>query len=465
MTLCRKVRREITGWTAPERDRVLMYYSRTLWSGPTERGVACLAGMLLLTHTLAGRELVQDPPPLDPIIQGLQERRETIELDGTRVDLRFLLGSHTGIHDRIVETTKDVVARLVAWFGPLPAPQLTIVDAPWHRAPADALPGVVVISSRWLQPPRDAALEWQLAAGLARLPWVPFKACSDEEQAFVDGLTRYTAVRALHETLEARYILHDVRPVFIERYFGGHIPYGVRSLVVSRRPWDRRAPGFRLDEFDASPQGVDPSDRTPRSRSDTTAAALLSLERLIGWPALQQALATLVSRFQRQTPRAPDLVAIVDEQRGGKLPALLVSGLTGAVVVDYAVEALTSEPGSERGTYRTAVRVVRSGTAAPEHNAMDESSASFVALTVRFANGDQVSEWLAEQETDRTFEYDSRSRAVQASVDPDAVVLFDPDRGNNTRSLTPRLPAAGFRHLLNWLVWLQDLALTGSALV
>ena len=44
-------------------------------------------------------------------------------------------------------------------------------------------------------------------------------------------------------------------------------------------------------------------------------------------------------------------------------------------------------------------------------------------------------------------------------------MLFDSDRRNNTRAIAPRLPIYGLRRLLNWLVWLQDAALTGTALV
>jgi hypothetical protein len=421
--------------------------------------------MVLLTHTFAGREIAQDPPPLDPISQGLQERRETIAHGDTHVDVRFLLGSNPGVNDRIVETTRDVVARLVDWFGLLPVAQLTIVDAPRGMTTLGTRPGEVVITSRWLQPERDASLEWGLTAGLAGVPWSMVSPQTNEDYAFVRGLTRYTATRAMRETLEARYVLHDVRPVLIERYFVGCVPYAIRSIVVSRRPWDPRPLAFRYDPLETYLSGPDQSGLMWQSRSQTIAAALASLERLIGWPAVQQALSILMSRSQRTRPQPADFVSIVNEQRGGTLPALLVSALNGQGDADYAIDALTSEPGSERGTYRTAVRVVRSGAAVPERNALGESSVSLVRVTVRFANGDQVSEWLREHDTDRTFEYDSRSRAVQASVDPDAVVLFDPDRGNNTRSLAPRLPAAGFRHLLNWLVWLQDLALTGTALV
>ncbi len=86
-------------------------------------------------------------------------------------------------------------------------------------------------------------------------------------------------------------------------------------------------------------------------------------------------------------------------------------------------------------------------------------------LTIRFSGGAVVREQITDARDDIRFEYDSPTPAVQAGIDADSVMLFDRDRQNNTRTIAPRLPEYGLRRLLNWLVWLQDAALTGTALV
>jgi len=62
-------------------------------------------------------------------------------------------------------------------------------------------------------------------------------------------------------------------------------------------------------------------------------------------------------------------------------------------------------------------------------------------------------------------EYESASQAVRAEVDPDVMLLLDADRRNNVRTLAPRLPSLGWRLLLGWIVWLEDAALSYSAVL
>jgi hypothetical protein len=179
-------------------------------------------------------------------------------------------------------------------------------------------------------------------------------------------------------------------------------------------------------------------------------------------------MATLVERFRGRTPQPADLMAIVAEQRGGAPAPIFARALSGRTSIDGAIAAFTSEPGDERGAFRTIVRArfePGAGAGPPDGRAV-ATRASAVPLTIRFADGETVSEWLDDvQRADVTLEYDSPSPAVEASIDRDATLLFDRDRANNTRVRSPRLPLTAVRRLLNWLVWLQDLALTGTALV
>ena len=56
--------------------------------------------------------------------------------------------------------------------------------------------------------------------------------------------------------------------------------------------------------------------------------------------------------------------------------------------------------------------------------------------------------------------YDRPSRAVEAQVDPQRVLLLDVNYTNNSRSLQPRAREAAVKWSLKWMVWIQDLMLT-----
>jgi hypothetical protein len=434
---------------------MLMYYSRTLLSRRIERAFACLAAVVFLSHTLtAGESSRSAAQPPAPSFNGLTEQHETLTIGDARTDLTFHVGAAADAGRRLVEITKRALPRLIAWFGPFAANPLTIADVPWTPdARCLASRGRVVVSSRWLQPESDRALERAAIAALARQPFFAIGLGTDD--GFVEGMARYAAVRAINETLEGSHPL-------IERFFGGFVPHRIRAIELSRRPWDTRP---FVTRFDGGTSGLpcvaDSDDRTRiDARAHDVMVALLSLERAIGWSANQAALATLFGRFNGRTPGAADLVAIVSEQQGSAPAGLLVAALAGHVDVDFAIDHFSTERNARGGTYRTSVRMRR--TSPP---AASTEPAWPVPLAIHFADGTVVRERLTEPRDEVSLEYQSPSPAVLVAIDPDAVLLFDADRRNNVRAMAPRLPMAGLRRLLNWLVWLQDAALTGTALV
>ena len=435
---------------------MLMYYSRTLLSRRIERALACLAGTLVLSHTLAAGEspLASAQPQgaaLEPAA-GLTEQHDTVNVDDARVDLTFHLARGEAAM-RTAAIAKRALPRVVGWFGPLAQPAMTIADVAWTaRGTCQASAGHVAISSRWLQPESDSGLEREVIAGLARQPF--FALGLGKDDGFVEGLARYATVRLINDALDGSHFL-------TERFFDGFVPHTLRSIPLSRRAWDPRPFVWQYDGSQTHLPCVPAAALASAidSRAADVTIALLSLERAVGWPSLQSAMATLVTRWAGRTPSANDLVAIISEQRGAP-PPLVVAALAGHVDVDYAIDMIATERNATGGTYRTAIRAHRT----PATVASGDSSWA-VPLTIRFADAAAVREQITNPGDDIHFEYDSPSAAVGASIDPDGVMLFDSNRRNNTRAIAPRLPVYGLRRLLNWLVWLQDAALTGTALV
>ena len=390
-------------------------------------------------------------PPVSALT-GFPEHHEIVAVDDARIEVTFRLGTGATA-TRIVEITKRALPRVVSWFGPLAQPSLTVAEVPWTpQGRCLASPGQVAISSRWLQPESDSGLERAVIAALARQPFFALGLGTDD--GFVEGMARYATIRAINDSLDGSQFL-------TERFFGGFVPHTLRPMALSRRPWDPR-PFVR--QFDSSQAHLPcvPADAIASpvdQRATAVMVGLLSLERATGWASLQSAMASLASRFAGRTPTAADLVAIISEQRGVP-PAPFVAALSGDAGVDYAIDELVSERNPIGGTYRTVVRARRTLTAASTREA-----AWPAPLTIRFADDGVVREPITDSRDEVRFEYDSPLPASQASIDPDSVLLFDSDRRNNTRAMAPRLPIYGLRRLLNWLVWLQDAALTGTALV
>jgi hypothetical protein len=108
---------------------------------------------------------------------------------------------------------------------------------------------------------------------------------------------------------------------------------------------------------------------------------------------------------------------------------------------------------SRRGSGRFAI--------GDEENDRDAS----MPLRVRFADGSEVREYFdgAAPSTSRVFS--APTAAIAATVDPDAMLLLDDDRDNNTIVRAAPVSRLGIRLALHWMAWLQNTMLSYTALV
>jgi hypothetical protein len=299
-------------------------------------------------------------------------------------------------------------ALLGDWFPPAPPP-FTV---------ATSLPG-----THWIAPERGAEIEHAIVRAYARELW---GASGDR---FREAVAEYTAAMAVHHT-------PGPVQVHVERFFGGLIPFPVRQLSLT----SRRAGEWPALRYFGPPDHLDREvDRWLRS--------LTTLERYVGWPAFQQALAAL--HGSEATPeRLQQVLGARTGRDMGSMFALLEKD-----DVDYAIAGFTSAP-VEGGRYRTEVHVRRAG-----------SGMMALPVAIRFSNGEEVRDWIAGSGEDTVLHYDSPVRAEWASVDPDAWLIVDRNRRNNTRKLEPQVEAVGIRLALNWMAWLQGAMLAWTAVL
>ncbi|HUQ86712.1 MAG TPA: hypothetical protein VM096_04080 [Vicinamibacterales bacterium] len=375
-------------------------------------------------------------------------RTETFRPSGqSPIEMVVLTASSTASQP-IVDAAEQAIAGLAASLGPLSIERLTIVDLPIHAGlNGAAYPGIAVISVRWLTGRRDFTLDRDLSAAIARQYVLRLVNDPSHQSWLAEGLAAYLATRAE----ELRF---EPRPSLTPRYFGGFIPHSIRALVPSMIE-----PRPRLSDLDALLQRADAPWRLAHgddlARARRLAIALHTLERLIGWPALQAGLSAFMQRHDGGTPSVADLAAVLSEQRGADLSWFFDEPLRIDAPIDYAVVDVTSLPAGS-GQWHTTVDVRRLA---------DGSFARSLPVRVLFEDDNELTEWIDGRDREWRFEYTSASRAVEASVDPDAMLLIDADRTNNTRTLSAPLHPLGLRLAFNWLAWLQDAMLTCTAVL
>jgi hypothetical protein len=350
------------------------------------------------------------------------------------------------------------------WYGVAPASPLVIVDVPLRSHLAGAsYPGVIAISSRWMAPARDRTVERSLIGAMARQYLFASVSLDRAERWFDEAFALYTGTRGVHEALE------NDNPTTL-RFFDGHVPVVVRPVPLTPNRTDPRPRVRHFDEIDrpaAAPWRW--ATVEAGSRAQRGALALHTLERYIGWPAMQQALREYHSRATGAGGSLATLASVVSEQRGNDLSWFFAEAFRPEARFDYAVLALTSEPAADGSAqYQTTVVLQRNGDAvfAGTGEVAEGRFASSRGLPVwvSFEDGSLAEDWWNGRDGERRLEYLSRSQAASASVDPRAVLLLDEDRANNTKQLHRSFRPVGARLALHWIVWLQDLVLSCTAL-
>lgn len=436
--------------------KALLYYTRAVRSRRITQAIARALPVMLSAASVTA----QPPAPeLAPLTAGLVTSVERFTTDEGQppVEIQFHLNPAAGAaqSQRVVDTTRAALRLFGEWFGPYPFDRLTVIDVPWRSPLAGTpYPGVALVRTRWLAPVNDLALERGLIGAIARQYWTLSRSDPmDARESLTDAVVLYAATRAIHADLEGRHFA-------THRFFGGFVPFVTRSIAWSPRAAD---PNPRLRRFPELETSAAPDRETLRAL-----LAIQTLERYVGWPALQQALLAFRERALTIGSDSAGLMNLLGEQQGRDLSWFLHEAFRPDTRFDYAVSAFTSDalPGSSgfatHVEFRRLGDAVFAGTSRLRVAELDKARS--LPITVTFADGTVIDEWWDGRDAELTVRYVSKSRAARAGVDPAAMLLLDADRANNTRTIDPRPDPIGARLSLHWLVWLQDLMLTCTAL-
>jgi hypothetical protein len=258
-----------------------------------------------------------------------------------------------------------------------------------------------------------------------------------------EGINQYANARVMAEEFpEGREV---------PRFFGGFVPW-----VVDGVRWDRVVSGDLLGAYRSNPtvdvQATPSFQYWPRTSSPMTYAKpslwLHTLERALGWTAVQQILATFFDRWKFKHPRPGDLFQVANEVSGRDLTPFFDQVYRGSAVFDYGVESVASARNGD-DLFTSDIVVRRHG-----------DGIFPVTILVTLANGEQRRfSWNGGGRWHRvTLEH--ASRAVAAQVDPDQVLLLDANFTNNSFATEPHSGRAATKWAATWMVWLQDQLLT-----
>jgi hypothetical protein len=374
-----------------------------------------------------------------------------------------LNADHRRHEARIRDVATEAISQYSEWFGPAPFDRLTVSTIAAGLEPRPEVPGQATIAAHWLQPDRSLTLEAAVAKAVAKQWWGVSIAIP--EQSLSDGIAEYAQSRTLERVYDRRH-QRLAYSTYEARYFGGLVPWAIRALRLDRQTAGIGRATYRRNP-DVDLRGADRSLRDARSAK--VAAALLTLERYIGWPALQRGLSLASERYRGRTMSTDDFARTIGDASDRDLSWFFNPLFKDASRWDYAVASLATEPrrDTQCGTgpcIRSTIVVERlgnamfSGTAHPPSEGFESGRA--IEIEMDFADGQKVTQRWDGRASSKTIVFDGPSPVTRASIDPRDVLALDLTRLNNTRTTAKVDTSALMTWSARWTVWLQDVLLT-----
>jgi hypothetical protein len=286
-------------------------------------------------------------------------------------------------------------------------------------------------------------MERALIGGLLRWYW---NGANGPDVPFKESLVVYTSTRAVHQLLEGSNFATT-------RFFGGLVPFPLRSVLLSPPVADPRPRVWGFDEL------APPGGETPEVRRGVK--ALQTLERYVGWPTMLEAISTL-GRTERRDSEA--FAAALSDVRGTDMRALVAECLRADAVFDYSLDSLQSQPVSS-GLVETTVTITRRGSGAFAIGRAAGDRDATMPIRVRFADGTEARDYFDGAAPAATLVYSAKAAAVSAAVDPVVLLLLDVTRENTAFVRAAKIAPLGVRLALHWMTWLQNAMLSYTALL
>ena len=360
--------------------------------------------------------------------------------------------------------TDDATARYAEWLGPAPFDRIEIVEGPGPSA-ANSRVLAIAVNLPLLAPAPLMALESQVAYGAA-FGWLGGLRTRDDAVPLDQGLAWYLQSRIVERLFNLRvgataYSSDEVA------LFGGAIRWPLPSLRLSR--WSAglgRDVFLRSRHHRVAPQVAEVADRHG-AQAVRAALAFGTLERWLGWPTLQGALASLVQQSQGRNLSAKDAVAVLNASIGQDLSWFFDEVLDPARTFDYVLDGVNVQTMADG--FRTEVVAVRRGaaqfTGTSKRPLGEYESGDALEVRIDFEDGQNVSaHWDGRADVAPSCSKVRCGRSVCRSI-PTACCCSTSDPLNASRNLSQQTNAPIVKWIARWAVWLQDAALAYTSLL
>ena len=395
--------------------------------------IACL--LAVLSQSAPAAQSVDSLPDS----QFVKQQESFAPDGGAPIELRFAIARGAAAQTtRVVNTTRAALSMLTEWFGPFPRPSFIVVGSNQIRPGLGAPPSVpavqVVAPLHWIALVRDQQTEREIIRAFVNEYWR--YSFASPPGSFTSSLVAYISIRAIHQQLEGS---NFATP----RFFGGFVPFPLRSLLLSPPITDPRPRVWRFDDPGEGPIDADVARGI---------GAFQTIERHVGWPAMLQALAAMRAGSAANATEA-GLAEILSEIRGTDLRPFVGDCFRAGAAFDSAVDTIETRQAGN-GLIESTITIARKG-----------SGRFTLPVLVRFADGSEVGDVFDGAAPSASLVYTAKAEAVSAFVDPDVTLLLDVNRENNAMVRNAPRSKLGVRLALHWLSWLQNAMLSYTALL
>jgi hypothetical protein len=389
------------------------------------------------------------------------------------VDVRFLAQpEHLDQVERHLDAARNAFKYYGTWYGAYPYGHVTIVDPPYgSRAGGMEYPTLFTCGTRLFNPRGGKQPESVTVHEAGHQFWYGVVGNNEFEHAWLDeGLNTFSQLR----TLEAAY--PDL--VWVNRYLPAPGYRGRRNPeLLAMRVSDITIPRFveRVDMYRPNAAADDLDQPTfrylPYAASDLsyskTALWLATLERHIGWDALQRILSTFYDRHAFGHPTPEDFFTIANEVSGQDL-TWFFDQIRGSAWFDYAVDSVASVPLDPEGLTEREGKLVFVDPAGDDDGREEVYRSEVVVrrhgdghfpvdVLLVFEDGYEIRESWDGRARWRLFAAERPARLRHAIVDPERTLLLDLRYNNNSMTMNPGDGFVSKKWAAKWMVWLQDL--------
>ena len=309
----------------------------------------------------------------------------------------------------------------------------------WLGPSAAGSSSAIRLTRRIWASPSSMDLESQVAFALARARFARVPD-ADDTQPFLDGVAWHLQARVVEELFDLTQLQPGHHAVDLPM-FGGLIRWALPSLVISTRGRDERA----------SPEAAH------------AAAAVATLEQVVGWPALAASLRVLA--LVDPPPRDDAAVRAVLEAALGVPLDWFFAALEPTFHVNFRLASVAIDPvncGDQR-CHRTAISVARDGS--PLVSEAATSGPGQIAVRIEFEGGPPATIWWTGAESNRTFTIETELAPIAVTLDPANAMRVDEnllDQRWRAERADRRVPIKSFAA---WVIWLQNAALSYGVLL